>query len=164
MERTAGQRAPRIRGCLAKRSEGNQLPQDVERANVPAGVAVPAPGSDHAASPLTDILRAAGFAGQLRTFPTLEMLRDLSLADYGFFLLSLAQAHHLKRLVDGSVHPAGPSGSAAPSSAAAAPPPNPAGEPGSAAPSSAAAAPPPLPASGQLGTPRRPRPSRGKDH
>ena len=85
VERTAGQRAPRIRGCLAKRSEGNQLPQDVERANVPAGVAVPAPGSDHAASPLTDILRAAGFAGQLRTFPTLEMLRDLSLADYGFF-------------------------------------------------------------------------------
>jgi hypothetical protein len=87
VERTAGQRAPRIRGCPAKRSEGNQLPQDVERANVPAGVAVPAPGSDHAASPLTDILRAAGLAGQLRTFQeqgaTLEMLRDLSLADYG---------------------------------------------------------------------------------
>ena len=56
VERTAGQRAPRIRGCPAKRSEGNQLPQDVERANVPAGDAVPAPGSDHAASPLTDIL------------------------------------------------------------------------------------------------------------
>eukprot|EP00435_Cladocopium_sp_Y103_P034170 s309_g8.t1 len=175
VEPTAGQKAPRARGRPAKRSEGaglcpgNQLPRDVERANVPAGVAVPAGGSDHAASPLTDILRAAGLAGQLHTFQeqgaTLEMLGDLSLADYGaFFSLSLAQAHRLKRLVDGSVNPAGQSGSSAPSSAAAAPPPNPAEESGSAAPASAAAAPPPLPASSQPSTARPPRQSRGEDH